>query len=161
MATVIDDSEVRLVRTCSRWKCLRGPLPAARTCSPRSRVRLRGSAHFGGETCARKDQRSKTDVTTNVVYKECSELLLLPLVLTEKWRSLIYPLWNSKLWISPWSSLWNSFTIPVYSRIFFIQLGTIFHTVWYVSSQTESTKGPMLNIAPFSDSQQLPLHYKT
>ena len=31
-----------------------------------------------------KDQSLKTDVTTNVVYKECSALLLLSLVQTEK-----------------------------------------------------------------------------
>ena len=57
-----DDSEVRLVRTCSRWKCLRGPLPAARTCSPRSRVRLRGPAHFGGETCAHKGSMDRKQI---------------------------------------------------------------------------------------------------
>ena len=50
-----------------------------------------------------KDQRSKTDVTTNVVYKECSELLQLSLVRTEKWRSLLYPVWRStpRAWHTP------------------------------------------------------------
>ena len=57
----IDDSEVRLVRTCSLWKYLRGPLPSALTCSPRLRVQLRGLAHFHGETCARKGSIGETD----------------------------------------------------------------------------------------------------
>ena len=42
-----------------------------------------------------KDQRSKTDVYTSLVYKECLELLLLSLVRTEKWHSFLYPTWSS------------------------------------------------------------------
>ena len=41
---ITDDSEVRLVRTCSRWKCLRGPLPRLKRvcldCECNSEVRL-------------------------------------------------------------------------------------------------------------------------
>ena len=111
VAMGLDDSEVRIVRMCSWWKCLRGPLPTAWTCSPQLLVRLRGLAHFGGETCARKDQRSKTDVYTSFVYKECSELLLLFLVRTEKWRSL-YTLYGVSRDVTgtrpPHSLLWSS-----------------------------------------------------
>ena len=74
-----DDLEVQLTQTCSWWKSFRCPLPVAQMCLPWLRVRLRGLAHSGDETCAHKRLTIKTDVKTEVVYKESSDLL--PLVL--------------------------------------------------------------------------------
>ena len=121
-----DDSEVRLVRTCSRWKCLRGPLPAARTCSPRSRVRLRGPAHFGGETCARKGSMDR---------KQMLHTSLCTKAVQSCYRCRLFKLRND----APFYTLSGApncafhyevpyeipYRILVYCRIFFIQVGTL------------------------------------
>ena len=102
-----DDSEVWLVQTCPWWKCLRALLPAAQMCSPRSWVRLGGSAHSGGETCACRRSMIETDVKTKVVYKEWLGLLSLSLsafaCLNWEMASLLYPKWSStpRSWHTP------------------------------------------------------------
>lgn len=98
-----NDSEIRLMQTCSWWKWLKGSLLVAKMCLPQLRVRLRGSAHFGGETCAHKRLVIETDVKTKVIYKECLDLLPLSIVRTKKWCSLLYLKWSStpRTWHTP------------------------------------------------------------
>lgn len=87
------DSEVQLVRTCRRWKCLKGPLLAARTCFPPLRVQLSGLAHFSSETYAQERLMVETDNKTKLCARSVVGSLLKLLVPSEEWQLLFYSKW--------------------------------------------------------------------
>lgn len=149
-----NDSDVWLVRTCSQWKCRRGPLPGARTWLPWSRVQLRGPTHFSGEPCARKGSISETD---------CQKQRFVQGVFRAWDRSCFrHHLFKLRNW-APFCILSGApryalhceipHELPVYYGISYIPLGIDFYAFWSVFIQREGTKVSISNLVLFSGSQ--------